>query len=97
MLKTLGCGLALVLASATAASALTVNNKSKHEITIGIFQGSKEAVRKIPAGQAITFKDECKYGCAVSGPWSFSWSAKPNDTITTDGTCLTCVPSKHAM
>jgi hypothetical protein len=86
---------AAVLATATAAHALTVNNKSDKEITISVDEGEKSSVVKIAAGKSATFKDECKYGCAVGGPWNFSWFAKTGDNIETNGSCLTCAPAKN--
>ncbi|MFZ1988144.1 MAG: hypothetical protein WAW96_00090, partial [Alphaproteobacteria bacterium] len=68
------------------AAAVTVKNTSSAEISIGVDWGSKEKVETIPAGKSVSF--ECKDGCGVSGPWSFSWMAKGDDTITTDGTSL---------
>jgi hypothetical protein len=90
MLKSAATALMVVLASATAASALTVSNKSDKEVTIGLDQGNKESVHKIAAGKAVTFKNECDEHCGVTGPWNFSWWAKTGDTIETDGSCLTC-------
>jgi hypothetical protein len=40
----------------------------------------------------VTF--ECKDGCGVSGPWSFSWKASGDDVITTDGRSLVTVMEK---
>jgi hypothetical protein len=82
------------------AGAVTVKNVSAGEVTIGIDWGNKEKVEKIPAGKEVTF--ECKDGCGISGPWEFSWRAKGNDVITTDGQSLISVvdkPSgkKHSM
>ncbi|MCU0732791.1 MAG: hypothetical protein MUE84_14550 [Hyphomonas sp.] len=94
MLKPILAGLLLVVTTATAAGALTITNKSANEITISVDEGEKSSVVKIAAGKTATFKDECKYGCAVGGPWNFSWFAKLGDNIETDGTCLTCVSEK---
>lgn len=96
MLKSAAYGVALVLASATAASALTVNNKSDKEIAVGLDQGDKESVHKIGAGKSLTFKTECNDHCGVTGPWNFSWWAKTGDTIDTDGSCLTCGKAEDA-
>jgi hypothetical protein len=71
------------------AAAVTVNNTSNAEISIGVDWGSKEKAETIPAGKSVTF--ECKDGCGVSGPWSFSWMAKGDDVITTDGKPLVTV------
>lgn len=89
MLKSAVYGVAIVLASATGASALTVNNTSDREIAIGLDMGDKETVHKIAAGKSMTFKNECDNHCGVTGPWNFSWWAKTGDTINTDGTSLT--------
>ncbi len=94
MLKPILAGLAAVLATATSASALTVVNKSSKEISIAVSEGQKATVHKIAAGKSATFKTECATGCAVTGPWNFSWFAKTGDTIETDGTCLSCAPAK---
>ncbi len=48
-----------------------MTNKSDKEITISVDEGEKSSVVKIAAGKSATFKDECKYGCAVGGPWNF--------------------------
>ena len=79
---------AAVMLAAGPALALTVTNKDGKEHTIGLDMGDKETVHKIPAGQSVTFKDECKDGCGVTGPWGYSKMAKTGDTITTDGKSL---------
>ena len=89
MLKPALYAAALVIASATGASALTINNKSDREIAVGLDMGNKETVHKIGAGESMTFKSECDSHCGVTGPWNFSWWAKTGDTIETDGTSLT--------
>lgn len=94
MLKPILAGLAAVLATATAANALTVTNTSSKEISIAVHEGQKATVHKIAAGKSVTFKTECANGCAVTGPWNFSWFAKTGDSIETDGTCLSCAPAK---
>lgn len=75
---------ALILATGSAL-ALTVTNKDSKEHTIALDMGDKETVHKIPAGQSVTFKDECNNGCGVTGPWGFSRMLKTGDTLTTDG------------
>ena len=77
---------ALGLATAVPAYAVTVKNDSKAEITIGVDLGSTEKVETIGAGKSVEI--DCKDGCGVTGPWGFSWMAKGNDTITSDGTSL---------
>lgn len=97
MPKTILAGLAVLLVSTTAASALTVTNKSQKEITIGVDEGDKSTVHKIAAGQTLTLKTECNDGCGLTGPWNFSWKAKTGDSIETDGTCLTCAGVQKAQ
>jgi hypothetical protein len=89
MLKSTIVGTAFVIATATGAHALTVNNTSSKELSIGLDQGDKESVHKIAAGKSVTFKNECDNHCGVTGPWNFSWWAKTGDTINTDGSSLT--------
>ncbi len=89
MLKSTVIGTAVVLVTATGAHALTVNNTSSKEISIGLDQGEKESVHKLAAGKSVTFKNECDNHCGVTGPWNFSWWAKTGDTISTDGSSLT--------
>jgi len=84
--STLLMGAAALLLIAGPAAAVTVKNASKSEITIGVDWGSKEKVETIPAGKSVTV--DCKDGCGISGPWSFSWKASGDDEITTDGTSL---------
>jgi hypothetical protein len=89
MLKSALIAAGLALATATGAQALTINNKSAQEISIGLDQGEKESVHKIAAGKSATFKTECDNHCGVTGPWNFSWWAKTGDVIDTDGKSLT--------
>ena len=65
---------------------MTVKNNSAKEISFGIDYGSKQQVKKLGPGQSATF--ECKDDCGVTGPWGFSWMAKGNDTINTNGKSL---------
>jgi hypothetical protein len=89
MLKSALIASGLAFAMTTGANALTINNKSAQEISIGLDQGDKETVHKIAAGKSVTFKTECDDHCGVTGPWNFSWWAKTGDTIDTDGKSLT--------
>lgn len=89
MLKPALLGAALALVMTPAAHALTINNTSANEISIGLDQGDKESVHKIAAGKSVTFKNECDDHCGVTGPWNFSWWAKTGDSIETDGVSLT--------
>jgi uncharacterized membrane protein len=85
-LKTLmSSAVALVLIAGPAA-AVTVKNTSGKEISFGIDYASKGQIKKLGPGQSVTF--ECKDGCGVTGPWGFSWMAKGNDTISTNGKSL---------
>ena len=74
------------------AGAVTVKNVANAEVTIGVDYGNQEKIMKIPAGKEVTF--DCKDGCGISGPWEFSWRAKGNDTITTNGQSLISVVNK---
>ena len=78
-------GLALLVVPTTSAMALTVTNKDSKEHTIGVDQGGKETVHKIPAGGLLDLKDECKDGCGVTGPWSTSVMLKAGDKYDFDG------------
>jgi hypothetical protein len=85
-----------MLAAATAfllvagpAAAVTVKNTSNAEISIGVDYGSKSDVKNVPAGKSVTF--DCPDGCGVTGPWGFSWMAKGDDVIPTDGKSLVTV------
>ena len=89
MLKSVALAAAFALTMTTGAHALTINNKSADDISIGLDQGDKETVHKIAAGKSVTFKNECDDHCGVTGPWNFSKWAKTGDTIETDGTSLT--------
>jgi hypothetical protein len=89
MLKSALIAAGLAVAMTTGANALTINNKSAQEISIGLDQGDKETVHKIAAGKSVTFKSECDDHCGVTGPWNYSWWAKTGDTIDTDGKSLT--------
>ncbi len=91
MLKSAATALILVIGTATGASALTVQNTGAKEFSIGLDQGDKESVHKVPAGKSISFKNECDDGCGVTGPWNYSWMAKTGETISSDGSCVTCV------
>lgn len=83
IVKTLASSAAALLLLTGSAAAVTVKNTSTNEISIGVDYGNKEEVKKVPAGKSVTF--DCKDGCGVTGPWSFSWMAKGDDTFTTGG------------
>jgi hypothetical protein len=77
-------GVATLLLTASAASALTIANDGSKPITVGIDEGMKEHVEKIPAGKTVTLTGECKDGCGLTGPWGYSWMAKSNDKLVFD-------------
>ena len=85
MLRMMTAATAALILATGSAFALTVTNKDSKEHTIALDMGDKETVHKIPAGQSVTFKDECNNGCGVTGPWGFSRMLKTGDTLTTDG------------
>ena len=85
---------ALVLAIASPALAVTVKNTSSGEFTIGVDMGNEEKVETIAAGKEV--KLDCKAGCGVTGPWGFSWMAKGDDTISSDGKSLVSVAEPPA-
>jgi hypothetical protein len=76
---------------AGAATAVTVKNTSKSDVTIGIDWGHQEKVETVPAAKSVSF--ECKEGCGVTGPWGFSQMASGTDEISTDGKILVTVGS----
>lgn len=80
--------LALLILTGSAA-AVTVKNTSGKEISIGVDHGANEKVEKIAAGKSV--KLDCDEQCGVTGPWGFSWMAKGDDTISTDGESLVTV------
>ena len=84
-LKLLAAATALVLIAGPAA-AVTVKNTSNAEITVGVNWGNKTKVETVAAGKSVSF--ESKDGCGVTGPWGFSWMAKGDDVIPTDGKSL---------
>ncbi len=85
-LNVIPAALAALAVSATAATAVTVTNTDSKSHKIGISWGHKQAVQKVGAGKSVKF--DCPDDCGVTGPWGFSWMAKGNDTITTDGKSL---------
>jgi hypothetical protein len=82
------------IAMTSAASAVTVKNTSAGEFTIGVDLGNEEKVETIAAGKEV--KVDCKEGCGVTGPWGFSWFAKPGDTISSNGQALVTVQEPAA-
>lgn len=82
-------GVGALMALTGHAAAVTVKNTSNAEVSIGIDWGNKEKAETIPAGKSVSF--ECQDGCGVTGPWGFSWMAKGDDVIPTDGKSLVTV------
>ena len=93
-LVTVAVFLTSTLALATSAAAVTVKNTSAGEFTVGIDYGNEEKVETIAAGKEA--KVDCKDGCAVTGPWGFSWFAKDGDTISSNGQALVTVQEPPA-
>ena len=82
MLRVLSLSFATLMLVTSSASALTVINKDKHELTIGVDSGNKEAVQKVPAGKSLDLGKFCAQdGCGIDGPWGYSVLANPNDTV----------------
>jgi hypothetical protein len=83
--------LALLVVPATTASALTITNKDSKEQSIGLDMGTRETVHKIPAGGSVTFKEECKDACGVTGPWGYSVMLKEDESYAFDGKSLVTI------
>lgn len=86
MFRSFSYSCAALLLLTSAASAVTVKNTSDKEITIGVDKGNDEKTQKIGAGDSVQL--ECKEQCGVTGPWGFSWMAKGDATISSDGQSL---------
>ncbi len=93
-LLTAAAATAFALALAGPAAAVTVKNTSSGEFTIGVDLGNEEKIETIAAGKEV--KIDCKDGCGVTGPWGFSWMAKPGDTISSNGQALVTVQEPAA-
>ena len=85
---------AFALAMTGTASAVTVKNTSSGDFTIGIDYGNSEKVETIAAGKEVKF--DCKDDCGVTGPWGFSWMAKGDDVISSNGASLVSVQDPAA-
>jgi hypothetical protein len=83
--------LALLVVPATTASALTITNKDAKEQSIGLDMGNRETVHKVPPGGSVTFKEECKDACGVTGPWGYSVMLKEEDNYAFDGKSLVTI------
>lgn len=93
-LLTAAAASALALAMTVPASAVTVKNTSAGEFTIGVDFGNSEKIETIGAGKEV--KLDCKDGCGVTGPWGFSWMAKGDDVISSNGQALVTVQEPPA-
>ncbi|MFN3624745.1 MAG: hypothetical protein ACK4TP_11865 [Hyphomicrobium sp.] len=93
-LITTAAAAAFALAMTGTASAVTVKNTSSGEFTIGVDLGNEEKVETIAAGKEV--KLDCKEGCGVTGPWGFSWFAKGDDVISSNGQALVTVQEPPA-
>lgn len=93
-LITAAAAAAFALALTGTASAVTVKNTSSGEFTIGVDLGNEEKVETIAAGKEV--KLDCKDGCGVTGPWGFSWMAKGDDVISSNGESLVSVQEPAA-
>ena len=87
MTRAIGAFTVLSLAAIPVA-ALTINNTSSSEVSVGVDNGTEETVYKIPAGGSVDIKQDCSSDCAVTGPWGFSRLVAQNATIETDGGSL---------
>jgi hypothetical protein len=84
--KLIASSCAALLFLTSAASAVTVKNTSDKEITIGVDMGNEEKTQTIGAGESAQL--DCKQQCGVTGPWGFSWMAKGDATMSSDGQSL---------
>lgn len=66
---------------AVPASALTIENRDKAELKVGIDEGDTQHVETIAGGKTGDLSAKCKAGCGLTGPWGFSWMAKPGDQL----------------
>ncbi|MCC7250364.1 hypothetical protein [Hyphomicrobium sp.] len=79
---------ALLSLAAIPVGALTIKNTSSKDVSVGVDNGSTEAVYQIPAGGTVDVREDCSADCAVTGPWGYSRLVPQNATIETDGTSL---------
>src|SRR5262245_10943405 len=79
---------AVLSLAAIPVGALTVKNTSSQDVSIGVDNGSEEAVYQIPAGGSVEVKQDCSSDCAVTGPWGYSRLVAQTDTLETDGGAL---------
>lgn len=79
---------AVLSLAAIPVAALTIKNTSGNDITVGVHNGTDQAVYTVPAGGSVEVKEDCSSDCAVTGPWGYSRLVAQNATIETDGTPL---------
>lgn len=87
MTRAVGAFAVLSLAAIPVA-ALTIKNTSFKDVSVGVDNGSEEAVYQIPAGGSVDVKEDCSSDCAVTGPWGYSRLVAQNATVETDGVSL---------
>lgn len=68
--------------------ALTIKNTSGSDVSVGVDNGSVEAVYTVRAGGSVDVKEDCSAECAVTGPWGYSRLVDQNATLETDGAPL---------
>lgn len=78
--------IAVLSVAAIPVAALTIKNTSSKEISVGVDNGTDEAVYQVPAGGSVEVKQDCNSDCAVTGPWGYSRLLEQNATVATDGT-----------
>jgi len=79
---------AVLSLAAIPVGALTVKNTSSSDVSIGVDNGTDEAVYQIPAGASVDVTQDCTAECAVTGPWGYSRLLGQTDTLETDGGSL---------
>ena len=80
--------LAVLSLAAIPVAALTIKNTSSKDVSVGVDNGSDEAVYQIPAGASVDVSQDCSSNCAVTGPWGYSRLLGQTDTLETDGGSL---------
>lgn len=76
---------AALLAAAIPVGALTIQNTSEKDFTIGVSTGTEQAVYTVPANGSVDVEQDCSSDCAVTGPWGFSHLVPQNAVIESDG------------
>lgn len=91
---------AVLSLAAIPVAALTIKNTSSTEISVGVDNGTEEAVYQVPAGGSVDVKQDCSSDCAVTGPWGYSRLLPQNATVETDGTptvTVTAAPEPQSL